>query len=435
MLPATVDNAAMKHFLAPLLGALTLVALAVAQAQGSGQIYTADVSGRYPPADEALYKQRLEQRFKVKDLETYDPTAAVPGARHWHPLPVAASARQHTISADALTAARAYAADHASSSLLVWRLGRTELEAYFGGQTSTGPVIARSLGKPLAVLAVGRAMALGRIRSLDQPVSDFFPDWKNDPRRSRMRLHNLLDMTSGFPPQSFGPRPDDLMNLAYLHPHHADIIERDMPVVTEPGTTFAYNNAQFELLALLIERATGTSYQDFVGRELLAPIGARGGEVWMDRPGGTAHSACCIMLPAETWLRIGVLLAQDGVWHGERLLSVGFVQSMITGTAANTHYGLGVYLAGSYLERRNWGGPNTPAASGVLHSAPYLARDLFVFDGNGNQVLYIVPSEQLVILRTGNSPPRTHEWDNSILPNTLMAGITRERGTSVPQPP
>jgi CubicO group peptidase (beta-lactamase class C family) len=420
----------LSRYLLLVAGGLTLTFATPAQ---TPPIYTVDLSGRYPAADEALYRERLEQRFKVKDLETYDPTVAVTGARTWRPLPVTSRARPHTISPDALAAAQSYAAEHASSALLVWRLGRTELEAYFGGQTATGTVIARSLAKPLAALAVGRALALGKIRSLDQPVADFFPDWRNDPRRVHMRIHHLLDMTSGFPPQSFGSRPDDLMNLGYLHPHHAEIIEHDMPLITEPGSKFAYNNATYELIALLIERATGTSYQDFLGHELLTPIGARGGEIWIDRPGGTAHSACCIMIPAESWLRLGILLAQDGVWQGERLLPSGFVLRMTTGTAANTHYGLGVFLAGDYVERRNWGGPDVPAASGVLHSEPYLARDLFLFDGNGNQVLYIIPSEQLVILRTGNSPPRAHEWDNSVLPNLLLRGIERERGTSVPQ--
>jgi CubicO group peptidase (beta-lactamase class C family) len=396
--------------------------------------YTADVAGRYSAEEDAVYHQRLELRSSTRrDFDTYEPTEPVIGTRAWHPLPTATPA-ERTLSAAALDAARRYAADHASSSLLVWRLGRLELEAYFGDQKSDQPVIARSLGKPLAVMAVGRALALGKIQSLDQPVADFFPTWRDGTRRSRMHIRHLLDMTSGFPPQGFSARADDLMNLAYEHPHHDEIIERDMPVIAEPGTTFAYNNAQFELIARLLERATGDRYADFLGRELLAPIGARGGEVWVNRPGGTAHSACCLMMPAESWLRLGILLAQDGVWRGQRLLPQGFVQRMVTGTAANTHYGLGVYVAGDYLERRGWAGPNAPPSQSVLHSEPYLARDLFVFDGNGNQVLYVIPSEELVILRTGTSPPRATEWDNSYLPNTLLRGIVRERGTSVPQP-
>jgi hypothetical protein len=61
----------------------------------------------------------------------------------------------------------------------------------------------------------------------------------------------------------------------------------------------------------------------------------------------------------------------------------------------------------------------------VLHSEPYLARDLFLFDGNANQVVYIVPSAELVVLRIGEPPPRSAsgEWDNTKLPNLLLRAI------------
>lgn len=143
------------------------------------------------------------------------------------------------------------------------------------------------------------------------------------------------------------------------------------------------------------------------------------------------------MLPRETWIRLGVLLMQDGIWRGRRLLPPGFVTQMTTGTPQNPYYGLGVYVAGPYVKRRGFLNPERePESRRVLHGEPYLAGDLFMFDGNSNQVLYIVPSERLVILRTGATPPRDtqREWDNSVLPNTLMRGIRRAPGERAPQP-
>lgn len=130
-----------------------------------------------------------------------------------------------------------------------------------------------------------------------------------------------------------------------------------------------------------------------------------------------------------------MLLVQDGRWNGRRLLPAGFTRRMATGTTANPYYGLGVYVAGDYTPRRGWAGPlRTPPAMQVLHSEPYLADDLYLFDGNGNQVMYIAPSEQLVILRTGTGPARPQEWDNSVLPNMLMRGIRRAPGETAPAP-
>jgi CubicO group peptidase (beta-lactamase class C family) len=183
------------------------------------------------------------------------------------------------------------------------------------------------------------------------------------------------------------------------------------------------------MVAVLSERATGRRYAEFLSREVVQPLGGLGGEVWVNREGGVAHSGCCLMLPPETWVRLAVLLLQDGVWDGKRLLPSGYVAQMRTATRENPYYGLGVYVAGRYVERRGFANPERePEARRVLHSEPYLADDLFMFDGNANQVVYIVPSARLVILRVGEAPPRApgREWDNAALPNLLLRGLRPE---------
>lgn len=400
-------------------------------------------TGSFVPrnADDEWYLRRFQAlAANPRGLEGYDPLEPVPGAKRYTPLPLVRQGRG-TIAPDALEAARSYAERNNSNALVIWRDGRIEGQWYFQGNDAATPIVSRSLAKPLTAVAIGRAIELGRIRSLDQPVADFVHEWRGDARddgrRSRILVRHLLDMRSGFLPQAIATKPDDILNLAYLHPRHDEIIVRDYPVVDEPGTRYEYNNATSEMVAVLIERATGRRYAEFVSTEILKPLGAAGGEVWVNRPGGTAHSGCCIMLPPETWLRLGVLLLQDGVWNGRRLLPEGFVAAMRTGTAQYPYYGLGVYVAGRYTERRGFANPERqPAAQRVLHSEPYLAADLFMFDGNANQVVYVVPSERLVIVRTGNAPPRRDgtEWDNAFLPNTVLRGIERPPGAPAPAP-
>ena len=92
-------------------------------------------------------------------------------------------------------------------------------------------------------------------------------------------------------------------------------------------------------------------------------------------------------------------------------------------------------MAGRYTGRRGFANPDRGMAE-ILHGEPYLAADLYLFDGNANQVVYVVPSQDLVILRTGRPPPRdeTTEWDNSVLPNIILRGIEKDRRASAPQP-
>ena len=392
-----------------------------------------------PADDEAVYQARFAQLFASfragLGLETYDPLEAVPGARDYQPLRAASGA---SIDPPALQRAREYAAANRSSAFLVWRDGVLEESSYFGDTKAESLLTSRSLAKPMTAIAVGRAMALGKIRSLDQPVADFIPEWRTDERRRLILVRHLLDMRSGFLPQSMSPDPAHILNRAYLHPRHDEIIIREYPVVDAPGSRYEYNNASSEMVAVLIERATGRRYAEFISSEILQPIGAPGGNVWVNRPGGVAHSGCCLMLPAEAWLRLGVLLAADGVWESRRLLPVGYVTEMRRPTRENPYYGLGVYVAGEYTPRRGFAHPEREADSRkVLHSEPYLAPDLFLFDGNANQVVYIIPSERLVILRMGDSPPRGEgkEWDNTVLPNTVLRGILRARAGAAPNGP
>ncbi len=390
-------------------------------------------------ADEALYLQRFEQLAVAAQtglgLERYEPLERVPGATRVRPLPHAGGA-SGGISAAALQAADEYAARNRSTALIVYRNGRVVLERYYGTHTAGQTFPSRSLAKPMTAVAIGRAVALGKIKSLDQPVADFVTEWRGDPRRARILVRHLLDMRSGFLPQAAAMRADDILNRAYLHPRHDDIIVKEYPVVDEPGSRYEYNNATSEMVAILIERATGRRYAEFLSTEILKPLGAAGGDVWINRPGGVAHSGCCLMLPPDSWLRLALLVMQEGQWRGKRLLPADFVAQMRQGTPQNPYYGMGLYVAGPYIERRGFANPERePPARRVWHSEPYLARDLLLFDGNANQVVYIVPSEKLIILRVGDAPPRgaAGEWDNSFLPNTLIRGLQRRLGNQPAQ--
>ncbi|OYU25111.1 MAG: hypothetical protein CFE41_23020 [Burkholderiales bacterium PBB2] len=388
------------------------------------------MAASYPPDVEAVYNARFQDIATSGrgELSRYDPLEAITGAAP-KPLPVA---KAPTIAPDALAAAGAYAEANKSSAFIVIHKDQVQAARYFGGNDAASLIVSKSLAKPITALAIGRAIALGKVRSLDQPVSDFITEWRGLPQ-GRMLIRHLLDMRSGLLAQGVSTDPQNLWSRAYLHPHHDRIILEDYPLTDAPGSIYEYSNATSELVALVIERATGRRYADFIGREVLKPIGAAGGQVWINRPGGLAHSGCCALLPAETYARMAMLVGQDGVWAGKRLLPAGYVAAMKTGTAENPHYGLGLWLGGRYVERRGFANPNRPAPK-VLHSEPYLADDVVMFDGNSDQIVYIVPSQQLIVLRTGDSPPRQPEWDNSRLINLILAGIMRAPGEKAPVP-
>jgi CubicO group peptidase (beta-lactamase class C family) len=364
-------------------------------------------------------------------LETYDPVEAIAGNHVAFPR---RPSEEAGISADALKKARDYAQSTKASAFMVWHKGALVEETYWEGVQADAPIISRSLAKPFMAVAIGRAIALGKITSLDQPVADFITEWKSDPQRSQILIRHLLDNRTGLLAQQPVYGPFEIRNRSYLHPNHDQVLIKDYPVTNPPGQRYDYSQANGDLVAIVIERATRRRYGEFLSTEVFKPIGAYGGSIWINRPQGVAHSGCCMQIPAEDFLRLGVLLLQDGVWNGNRLLPEGFVQEMRTGTPQYPYAGLSVYVAGRYIERRGFANPDGQFRdTKTLHSAPYLAGDLFLFDGNKHQVVYIIPSTQTVILRTGLRTPKEPEFDNVILPNTILAGFTDRTPAPVPQ--
>ncbi|MEM6808331.1 MAG: serine hydrolase domain-containing protein [Pseudomonadota bacterium] len=386
---------------------------------------------------ESQYLERFEMLMSGagsggRGLGGYDPVTPLKGVQEVTPLPRGEASDDWL---DEETADWLETLGNASNTqaMVVWHDGRIVWERYYDDVTPESLVISRSLSKPLSVIAVARAIALGYLPSLDVEVAQYLSEWRGSDKGA-ITIRQLLQMRSGLAPQSFAPKPDDIMNRAYLHPYHEAVILSDYPLVTEPGTRYDYSNANGEILAVILERATGRRYEDWIGEAVLRPLGAAGGQAWLNRPGGTLHAGCCALLPTETYLRLALLLLNDGAWQGQQLLPPGFVAEMTSATALNPHVGMGVYVAGPYIEYRGAANPEVSFGK-TLHTSPYLDKDLYLFDGNGNQVIYIVPRHDLIVLRVGNSPSRDTPWDNSLLINRVLQALASATGASLIEQP
>jgi len=368
--------------------------------------------------------------FKEPRGVWYSPLEKVGGGE------VTALARQKEsrIPPEVLEKAEEYAEQHNSYSFMVWHDGAVVSERYFQDRTPESLIVSKSMAKPLSSLVVARAIEQGHIKSLDQSASDYIGEWA-ETEKEAISVRHLLDMSSGlerFYKQTLNPF--SLFHQAFLSSKHEQVI-LDADLVETPGTYYDYSQLTSDIIAVLIERATGKKYQDYLTSELLTPLTAAGGDIWVNREGGVAHSGCCIMLPSETWMKLGVLLAQNGMWEGRRLLPEWWNAEILRGSKANPNYSLYFWLGTPHNARRHFIDPDYLATPGTLQSEPYAADDLFMFDGNGNQVVYIVPSKNLVILRTGGWPGKGadgKEWDNTRLPNEILSSLKQDEPATAP---
>ncbi len=372
----------------------------------------------------------------------HQPVARIDGGGRDAFFPVAGPG-ETTVDPAALQSASEWAEANDSVALLVLHRGRVQLERYWQGTAADAPFSARAMSRSLVGLAYGAAVADGRL-ALDDPASRYLDEWRGEPRGA-ITIRQLLQDVSGLQEPGTGspwPAPGaGPIDVAFALVRAA--ASRDtrlalgtdfgaaalsFPLVHEPGSRYALSNANSQLLGVILERATGTGFEQYVERKLWAPLGAGVGEFYMDRRNGMPAVHCCFRATPRDWLRVGSLLAQDGVSGGQPVLPRGWVRQMARSTSTvNPLYGLHVWSGRATRGRR--GQATGSLKGGVTHGEDFVTDDLVWMEGEGGNSLWVVPSQQLVILRLGRASPT---WDASVLPNMILRGLAAAGAGAVP---
>ena len=345
----------------------------------------------------------------------YQPVVEVPGhPREFFP---AADGEELTIDAGALEAAAVWAEQHNSVALLVLHRGVVQIERYWQdiGPESlfTGRAMTRSLLPPLVAIA----MQEGAIDSLDDTVGRYLPEWRDD-ARGGITVRQLLQNLSGLenPPLAGDPDPySKNARISLGSDFRAAALDFDLENV--PGEFFAFSNANAQLAGAVLESATGEAYEDYFNSRLWAPLGAGPARLYMDRPGGMPAVYCCYRATPRDWLRYGAALATDGRVAGRQLWPAGWVEEMTTGSAIYSNYGYQIWAGNPpdgirrYVQDRDQSAP---------HGPPIEAEGVFFLEGGGFRTMYVIPDEELVILRLGYFHP---DWLTSTLPNLILSGL------------
>jgi CubicO group peptidase (beta-lactamase class C family) len=277
--------------------------------------------------------------------------------------------------------------------------------------------------KTLAGLTLGAAIAGGYIKSVDEPVATYLPEWAGDPRGA-IRLRDLLQMTSGLAQARFtlNPLAGDSA-FRFLNSSDRAAIYLRTPSVMPPAREFDYNDLDAALVGLIVQRATGRPWASWLDQKIWRPMGGQRAAVWLDREGegSTAMTACCMLAPAMDWVRVGVLMKDRGLVRGVQVLPAEWIDAMTTPSPLYPGYGYFTWLgAGMGDKRLREDDRERPQGE------PFLASDLFLLLGRGGQRVYVSRALDLVIVRLGphnGMEPLKAGWDNSRLPNIVTRGI------------
>ncbi|TVP66398.1 MAG: class C beta-lactamase-related serine hydrolase [Leptolyngbya sp. LCM1.Bin17] len=343
----------------------------------------------------------------ITNADWYQPQQRVAGAGPGgSPMPASDTTE---IPPAALQTAIAFAEAQNSVALLVMHRDRLVLEQYWHDHSADRPINGMSMTKTLVALLIGIAMEEGHITSLQDPIATYIDEWADDDR-GQITLADLLYMQSGL-------RNDDRTNtlqsdLVQLY-GGSDVHRTALAIPAEepPGQQFAYNNVNSQLAAIVLERATGESFGDYLSSRLWQPLGSDDGSLWLDRPGGHAKPFCCFFATAQDWLRVGQMILHQGRVNATQVVPAAWIQQMQTASPLEPTFGLHLWI-----KARTSAYPQVNQAA----SAPFAAPDTVYLDGRYHQRVYVIPAYDLVIVRIGEHP---HAWDDAVIPNALVEGL------------
>jgi len=283
-------------------------------------------------------------------------------------------------------------------AVIVVHDGRIIAERYGDGITKDTPLLSWSIAKSMVNAIVGIMVMQGKI-DIKQPAP--VQEWQsaNDPRHYITPDH-MLRMSSGLEwTEAYAEKPiSDVNMMLFLQPDMA-AFAAGKPQAASPDKEWRYSSGTTNIICRIIKDKTAdiNDYWNLPRRELFNKIGMRSA-VWSTDARGAFVGSSFLYATARDYARFGLLYLNDGVWQGQRLLPAGWVKYSVTPTPAapQGQYGAHFWLnggAGVAPEERPY--PRIPA-------------DTFFARGYQGQIIAVIPSCKLVIVRLGMT--YDNEW-------------------------
>lgn len=266
-----------------------------------------------------------------------------------------------------------------TKGFIVLKDGKIAIEKYFGTFTKDSLWYWASAGKSMTAFLVGQAQDEGFL-SINNSTSDYLGlGWTSctTEQEAKITVRHQLTMTTGL---DDGVDDNHCTNDVCLQ------------FLAEPATHWAYHNAPYTLLEKVLENATGKNINVYTQQKLKTPTGMTG--LW-----ATLDYDNIYFSKPRSMARFGLLVQNGGVWDKDTLLKDRkYFNAMInTSNDINQSYG--------YLWWLN--GKSTYMLPGVQFAfngswAPDAPADMFAAMGKNGQMLCVVPSQGLVMVRMGN---------------------------------
>ncbi len=284
-------------------------------------------------------------------------------------------------------------------ALIVLKDGKIVIEEYLGKQfdgmvdfSAASNWYWASAGKTLTSALVGIANDQGKI-DLDAKTSDYLGiGWTSltSTQEDKITVRHQLTMTTGLDDGVPNKDCTDVSCLVYK---------------ADPNTRWAYHNAPYTLLDGVMASATGQTLNAYLSAQLLSKIGMDG--FYYKQPGEFNN---VYYSTQRSMARFGLLLLNKGKWDQTQIIPASYVTLMSTTSQnINLSYGYLTWLNGKASSMAP--GSQVVFPTSICPNAP---ADMFAAMGKNGQLINVVPSQNLVVVRMGDVP------DASLVPFTFQ---------------
>lgn len=282
-------------------------------------------------------------------------------------------------------------------AFMVVHEGMPVVEAYKPGLTKDTRFLSWSMAKSFTNAQVGILAGMGKM-SVTDPAG--IREWQSDGRKE-ITINDLLQMQSGLEwNEDYGSRSD--VNLMLFDRGDMSKFASSKPLAHAPGTFWYYSSGSTNILSQLVREKFDSyvSLYSFTRDELFSRIGIRDAVFEVDASGDFVGSSY-LYATARDYARFGLLYLNDGVFSGQRILPEGWVDYTRTPASASG----GGYGALFWLNRDK--------------SYPSAPEDMFSCLGHDGQMIFIIPSRDLVVVVLGFS----HKPDDGLDSDRLLGDI------------
>ena len=275
--------------------------------------------------------------------------------------------------------------------------GQPIVERYREDMTPETRFLSWSMAKSFTNAIVGILTKEGRL-DIDKPLE--IEEWQNDERKN-ITLNHLMHMNSGLEWNENYGNTSDVNNMLHKEGNMGEFTY-EKPAVYPPDSVWLYSSGSTNLVSLIIRNIfnNDAAYYAFPREALFNKIGMRSA-IWEVDASGTFVGSSYLYATMRDYARFGLLFLNNGNWMGEQILPEKWVDYTVTPANGSE----GQYGSFFWLNQSGTDYPDVP-------------RDMYCCRGHDGQYIYIIPSKELVVVRTGFS--KKGEFDF----NQFLSGIT-----------